>query len=172
MGRAGRGGQDRYDEHGTPQCKLCREYRDDIVKPHQSASAICPDCLSEALSSWSGHVGPNTEARWRSKYGLDASKHVMMYVQQRGLCAICRDPLRSARTETNHVSGLVVDHNHETGKVRGLLCSRCNTAIGLLGDDPDYVQRAYLYLTGKRMTLRKPREGVFDDAIASLEHTA
>lgn len=63
-----------------------------------------------------------------------------MYDSQMGLCSICQKPECNIK--------LAVDHDHETGKVRGLLCKRCNMAIGLLDDDPHVVTRAALYLKG------------------------
>lgn len=41
---------------------------------------------------------------------------------------------------------LAIDHDHKTGKIRGLLCTRCNTAIGLLNDNIDFLRRAIMYL--------------------------
>ena len=68
-----------------------------------------------------------------------------LLVLQKGLCAICDKPESSV-----HQSGtkrlLSIDHDHDTNKVRGLLCKKCNTAIGMLGDDPKLVMRAYEYL--------------------------
>lgn len=61
-----------------------------------------------------------------------------MYEAQDGRCAICRKPERWRY--------LSVDHCHGTGRVRGLLCSMCNTAIGKLGDNADGVRQALRYL--------------------------
>lgn len=61
-----------------------------------------------------------------------------MYADQNGRCAICEEPPDKR--------GLVIDHNHTTGEVRGFLCHRCNSALGLLGDDPKRVQSAVRYL--------------------------
>ncbi|MFC5359558.1 endonuclease VII domain-containing protein [Azospirillum himalayense] len=61
-----------------------------------------------------------------------------MLVAQGGVCAICR-----LVPEGN----LHVDHSHTTGCVRGLLCRKCNTAIGLLQDDPQILKEAAIYLT-------------------------
>ena len=55
---------------------------------------------------------------------------------QDGLCDICADPM-----EAPHV-----DHDHATGKVRGLLCARCNLGIGGLREDPVHVMAAFEYL--------------------------
>jgi hypothetical protein len=48
------------------------------------------------------------------------------------------------------VSGLVVDHDHETGEVRGLLCNRCNTGLGFFADNRGYMRRALTYLENFR----------------------
>lgn len=64
-----------------------------------------------------------------------------MLADQGGLCAICRQPERTARNQV-----LAVDHDHSTGEVRGLLCSHCNRAVGLLADDPARLIRALAYL--------------------------
>jgi hypothetical protein len=62
-----------------------------------------------------------------------------MKEQQRGCCAICEK--RLGRRGTYHI-----DHCHATGRVRGILCSGCNRAIGMLGDTSASVMRAVQYL--------------------------
>ncbi|MEU8956887.1 endonuclease VII domain-containing protein [Streptomyces sp. NPDC048518] len=54
-----------------------------------------------------------------------------------------------------------VDHCHETGKVRGVLCFNCNSAIGKLGDDPDTVRRAAAYLEGSSWKPTLVAQGVY-----------
>jgi len=67
-----------------------------------------------------------------------------MYADQFGRCAICGGVNDIDRR-------LSVDHNHDTGEVRGLLCNRCNRAIGLLGDSIDILESAISYLsTGRK----------------------
>jgi hypothetical protein len=68
---------------------------------------------------------------------------------QGGLCAICREPETAMRGGV--IRPLCIDHDHETGVVRGLLCSRCNTAVGLMLDDPDRLREAVAYLTIPRL---------------------
>ncbi len=70
-------------------------------------------------------------------YGLTREAYESMLDEQMGLCLICQKPMTPA----------AVDHDHATGAVRGLLCRPCNTAIGLMGDDPQMVERALQYLT-------------------------
>lgn len=90
---------------------------------------------------------------WPSKlkrlYGISVDEYYMLLAKQGGGCAICaaripgmRHYKRNGRIEMFHV-----DHCHSTGKVRGLLCSSCNRAIGLLRDDPDLALRVSQYLS-------------------------
>ena len=69
------------------------------------------------------------------KYNLTADEHAAMLVEQGGMCAICR--VKPA-TDT--------DHDYGTGKVRAILCHRCNIGIGMLGDHSDGVQPAFRFL--------------------------
>lgn len=68
-----------------------------------------------------------------------------MLVQQDGLCRICRRPER-ALGRSGRVRPLSVDHDHDTGKVRGLLCHGCNTALGKFNHDPEWLLAAVRYL--------------------------
>ena len=68
-------------------------------------------------------------------YGLTKDDYNTMYDEQGGVCAICRQDLK-----------LVVDHCHETGVVRGLLCNQCNIGLGAFCDNIDRMKTAMLYL--------------------------
>jgi hypothetical protein len=63
-----------------------------------------------------------------------------IFEAQGGVCAICASP------ENGRYVHLSVDHNHDTGKIRGLLCNNCNRGIGLLKDDPKILEQAKKYL--------------------------
>jgi hypothetical protein len=73
----------------------------------------------------------------------------MMLIAQKGLCAICgtSDPgsTRSGQPRFR------IDHDHETGKVRALLCNQCNKGIGSLGDDPERLRKAADYIEAHRI---------------------
>lgn len=75
----------------------------------------------------------------RSKYGITLAQYNEMLAEQGGVCAICHRP------ESVHIAGkriaLSVDHNHETGAVRGLLCKGCNTFMGMVDNIPGVVDR-------------------------------
>lgn len=77
----------------------------------------------------------------RKRYGITLEEYNDMLYNQDEKCAICG--VVECRVNT-HFS---VDHNHETGEVRGLLCNDCNTGLGLFLDDPERLKRAIHYLT-------------------------
>jgi hypothetical protein len=81
-------------------------------------------------------------ARWRAierKYGLTRHAYELLYVAQKGCCAIC-----DIRTDR-----LKVDHDHATGGVRGLLCERCNLGLGDFFDDAATCRAAAAYLLAR-----------------------
>jgi hypothetical protein len=80
------------------------------------------------------------QAAWRfaTKYGLTLADVDAMMAAQSGQCAICS---RTFGEVPRHI-----DHDHQTGKVRGLLCGGCNVALGLLQDDPTVAAAAAAYL--------------------------
>ena len=73
-------------------------------------------------------------------YGISTDEYDAMLAEQGGLCAICRGP------QTSISPNLCVDHCHDTGKVRGLLCNGCNGGLGLLKDSPELLRNAIDYL--------------------------
>ena len=74
---------------------------------------------------------------WR-RFEISPTVYDDMLEKQHGKCAICHEP----PTTRN----LAVDHNHETGEVRSLLCSACNTALGLLKEDPARIRALLNYV--------------------------
>jgi Autographiviridae endonuclease VII len=79
----------------------------------------------------------------RRKYGLERADFDRMLAEQRNCCRICG---REPNGKTRQSSTLHVDHDHATGRVRGLLCGKCNTMVGLAGEDPAVLLAAVKYL--------------------------
>ena len=80
-------------------------------------------------------------------YGLSYAEYERMFNEQGGLCKICKEP------STRKSGRLDVDHCHETGQIRGLLCSPCNTAIGLLRENSELFAAALQYLEDAKLRL-------------------
>jgi hypothetical protein len=73
------------------------------------------------------------------KYGITGEDYQQMLVEQGFVCKTCGKPEKTGKA-------LAVDHDHKTGKVRGLLCGNCNQALGLLNDDLGVVKKLLVYL--------------------------
>lgn len=81
-------------------------------------------------------------SKLRRKYGLSLDAWNELARQQSFVCAIC------GTHQMELERGLFVDHNHHTGKVRGLLCNPCNRGLGYFRDNTDLLQKAKDYLDG------------------------
>lgn len=82
------------------------------------------------------------DAKLKREYGITQQDYDAMMRAQCSTCAICYESLIRVRAH--------IDHDHDTGKVRAILCSACNRGIGYLRDSPEIVRRAALYLKGIR----------------------
>lgn len=80
----------------------------------------------------------NRDLKW--KFGITIEDYERMLENQANRCAIC------GGYQVIKGDNLYVDHNHQTGKVRGLLCHYCNVGIGMLKDNPQILQNAIDYL--------------------------
>lgn len=80
------------------------------------------------------------------KFGLSWDEYINMYAQQHGCCAICKTPLELYGSVKDKYKVANVDHCHNSGKVRGLLCNKCNVGIGALMDSPTVLRNAAEYL--------------------------
>ena len=76
--------------------------------------------------------------RLKKKYGLTPERYDEMLENQNNACAICKTP--------KPITNMPVDHNHATGKIRGILCSACNKALGHFKDDITTMQNAIIYI--------------------------
>lgn len=76
----------------------------------------------------------------RFEHGISLEQYNELFSSQNGLCKGCY------RHQSSLKMAFAVDHNHKTGKIRGLLCGPCNTALGLLKDSPETLQRLIDYL--------------------------
>ena len=112
-------------------------------KDYEARTAVCSICGPVRLRKY----GPNWRCaevtrlerrrdKIRAKYGLYWRDWEALLIAQSGRCAICESPMRDPN----------VDHCHQSGQVRGLLCPTCNQGLGLFLDDPVRLRAALAYL--------------------------
>lgn len=80
--------------------------------------------------------------------GFTPQRFNEMMLAQESACGICGTDIGGQRAGRNH--RYHIDHDHDTGKIRGLLCPHCNKGLGHFGDDPDTIQSAVDYLEDHR----------------------
>lgn len=83
----------------------------------------------------------------RRTYGITLDEYYEMLRQQDHVCAICKRPENAVDHRSGLPRALAVDHCHETGKVRGLLCTNCNRGLGKFNDNVEYLAEAIKYLS-------------------------
>lgn len=112
-------------------CKYCGK----LFTPKSPCELYCSDfCKSYGV----------TNAYYVRNYKINLEGYLDLAEKQNFVCAICGKENFAMRN--THSGCLVVDHDHNTGNVRGLLCHNCNRALGLLGDDSERLRRAADYL--------------------------
>lgn len=87
------------------------------------------------------------------RLGMTIEQYVVMEESQDGCCAICGRP--ETIIKRHKVCRLAIDHDHETGEVRGLLCSNCNRGLGMFKDSPNLLWAAANYLIRHNLDLNK-----------------
>lgn len=90
------------------------------------------------------HRDKKAWAVYAARYGITQQEYEAKLVEQGRLCRICRKPETAA--QGGRIRMLSVDHDHESGKIRDLLCSKCNAGLGMFADDPELLLDAYEYL--------------------------
>lgn len=126
------------DGHRFKPCTLCHEilpltetYYYRLATAVIGFTSQCKTCTQAKQRSYWRGVGR------AARYNLPQDGYDRLFDAQYQACAVCNETDRT----------LCIDHNHETGEVRGLVCADCNKAIGMLRDDPKLLTRGADYLT-------------------------
>lgn len=82
----------------------------------------------------------------KKKFGITLINYNTMLENQNYVCAICNQPEKRVHNN-GKISALCVDHDHQTGKIRGLLCYGCNVSLGRFKDNPELLKRALKYIS-------------------------
>lgn len=132
-------------------CRICQ--KNEKVKQY----SYCKECQAVITKAWRENnikyikelkakawKNLSKDKRWdrhlKQRYGITNSQYLKMLNEQGGVCKICGGESMRIR--------LCVDHCHETGTVRGLLCERCNSILGRVKDNVEILQNSVNYLKG------------------------
>lgn len=91
----------------------------------------------------------NNPQKWRAierrrRYGISPEEFDRLYAEQKGECGVCSKKIFDGSGQGR--DALAVDHDHKTGKIRGLLCAVCNRGLGMFEDSPERLEKAAIYL--------------------------
>lgn len=143
-------------------CTKCKTEKEEscfsLDKYNDRLHSWCKSCNNEKNKKWlkenkekiqeyrkGRYSETKDKIRWqvvKRKYGISENEYLEMLKKQGGGCAIC-GKIDAKHWQTNN---LLIDHCHTTGKVRGLLCNNCNTALGLVSDNIDTLKQMIKYL--------------------------
>lgn len=121
---------------GYTKCKKCLDYQKSR-RVKAKKSGMCPGHTKERVIKGKKTCQKCVDARILLIYGLTPSDVKVLSKAQKHKCAICRQSL----TEDSHI-----DHDHDTNRVRGILCKFCNWLIGFAKEDPAILVAASSYL--------------------------
>jgi len=130
--------------HGKWKNQQCSE---DVCSNPAKAKGLCDHHYNKKRRESGLHKRSkekNREARIKHRYGITIDDYQKLLELQEGKCAVCKQ-LPGDNVRAHWGGKLCIDHCHDTGKVRGLLCNDCNLAVGY-GKTPDILERAAAYL--------------------------
>ncbi len=128
------------------KCGSCGETKlpGEFHKSKANRSGLQNKCKACYRKSYSENPKKWSDRLRLQRYGVTELQYADMYRRQNGRCAICLDQVSSApreRTKSAHI-----DHDHATGRVRGLLCAYCNVGLAQFKDSADRLRGAISYL--------------------------
>ena len=91
----------------------------------------------------------NKNNKLKKAYGIGLEEYNQLFENQQGCCAVC------GIHQSELTRSLAVDHCHTTGAIRGLLCSKCNTALGLLNESEQIMKNLIKYMSEAGMSKKK-----------------
>lgn len=126
------------------QCPVCKTT--DYPKA-ESKGHLCKPCANKRATKWNKENPDKLRNRSiKKKYGLSFEKYQEMFLSQNGKCKICHCPETDVDKRNLTLKFLAVDHCHTTGKVRGLLCRKCNIALGIINENTETLKNMINYI--------------------------
>jgi hypothetical protein len=141
-------------EERIAAAQRCRDENPDRYRANQRRMRSTPEGKERQRA---GHL--------KRKYGITIEQYDELLAAQGGRCAICR---REPRPDIS----LHLDHDHESGQLRGILCFRCNNSLGDLDDDPTLLQAALQYLESYQQAEIEDEVAMIRERARRLKRTA
>lgn len=131
---------------GMNYCAVCDQYKDVSLfyKNKNTLTGLQCHCKECAGKRDEKYKDKKTASCWQRRYGISVEEYQRLFDEQNGVCAICGQP--ETKIYKGTMARLAVDHDHETGTIRGLLCNGCNTGLGHFKDNPKLLEGAINYL--------------------------
>jgi hypothetical protein len=122
-------------------CSSCKQEKP--LSEFYKKRANCKICSNKAVAQWKkNNIEKNKlsiqKSKLKTKYGITLEQYDEMVKEQKGVCYICKNE--------NPTRKLNVDHCHKTGRVRKLLCDKCNMTLGLINDSQELLKQFIFYL--------------------------
>lgn len=137
---------------GLEWCRRCEQAKPktDFFFRKDGMQGVCKTCSMHSARNWrqknrTKYRSYMADFNLKRLYGISSDEYQRLFENQNGACAICTCPERLRRKDGTP-RNLHVDHDHKTGKIRGLLCHYCNTAIGAMRENEDLLLKAIAYL--------------------------
>ena len=138
--------------------RRCRPCRNLLSRERAKVDPAYAEMRRNSVKNWAKN---NPEDAWKAyrknqlkKYdGMTVEDYDALFAKQKGLCAICKEPETWTHSNITKVTSLSVDHDHDTGKIRGLLCKNCNQSLGKFKDNADLLYAAYEYLLAHKESM-------------------
>ena len=107
----------------------------------------CKSCMLEIQRAYrNSRPGYHRQSNLKQRYGITSEEYESILAQQNFTCAICEVEISHA-LEYKTDRSVAVDHNHDTGEVRGILCSKCNLVLGHARENTEILYKSIVYLS-------------------------
>lgn len=132
-------------------CRVCKQTKEiqeyGFHKRNKKYKTQCKECARKESALYrqknrEKYLKTQSSTQLKQRYGITLSEYEEKVKNQQNKCAICK----TENPSYGHVKRFSVDHCHATGRVRGLLCTRCNKGIGFFKDDINLLSQAIQYL--------------------------
>ncbi len=127
-------------------CPTCKESKP--LQDYWKSQYSCIPCTKEKQKNRWASRSPKKRLHQhlKYKYGVTEEKLIETLDKQNNACAICKESLPDLLVYENRSRGYAIDHNHDSGEFRGVLCTNCNTLLGMAKDNKDILLAAIDYL--------------------------